>query len=197
MILQISSGQGPCECELAVKKLYNALSKEFSVTLLESHKSKQKYCDGYTSLSFSTDEDLSFLNGTVEWICKSPYRPNHGRKNWFVDVSVIPNVSSVNASGKIRVEYFHCSGNGGQNVNKVETGVRLIHENTGIIVTATEERSQALNKKVAEEKLALAIQKMKNDALQSHKENAWARHKKIVRGNPVRIYEGVEFKLKK
>lgn len=89
MIIQISSGQGPAECELAVCKLFETLKKEYpNIKEISSHKSR--FSDCYTSIMFETEDDLSNLEGTIQWICQSPFRPNHRRKNWFVDVSIIP-----------------------------------------------------------------------------------------------------------
>lgn len=75
---------------------------------------------------FSTDDDLSNLEGTVQWICESSFRPHHKRKNWYVDVSIITEAPQICKDQDIRFERFHCGGNGGQNVNKVETGVGSI-----------------------------------------------------------------------
>lgn len=193
MIIQISSGQGPVECELAVSKLLTALQKEFSdIEVLSKHTSKTKDC--YTSIIFSTENDLSHLEGSIQWICQSPFRPNHKRKNWFVDVSIIPEVENICTDQEIRMERFHCGGKGGQNVNKVETGIRLIHIPTGIVVTSTAERTQQLNKKDALNKLNIILKEKTKLAKQKQINTAWQEHNKIVRGNPVRIYTGSEFK---
>ena len=144
---------------------------------------------------FSTEEDLSGLEGTIQWICESPFRPHHKRKNWYVDVSIIPEVPQICKDQDIRFERFHCGGNGGQNVNKVETGVRLIHIPTGITVTSTAERSQLQNRKNALDKLnlILAEKEAANHAKQTN--DAWREHTKIVRGNPVRVYKGMKFNI--
>lgn len=192
MLLQISSGQGPVECELAVAKLAKELEKELNAEIIEKRDSR--FSDGYISVLMECKEDVSFLEGTIQWVCKSPIRPNHRRKNWFVDISIIPEVESVNMNKNIRFERFHCGGNGGQNVNKVETGVRLIHIPTGIAVTSTAERSQLQNRKDAMRKLMAKLAE-KNKNLQAKQTNeAWQQHTQLVRGNPVKVYKGEKFK---
>lgn len=65
MIVQISSGQGPAECELAVCKLFGALKKEYpDIEELSSHRSRNQGC--LTSVLFFTERDLSHLEGSVQ-----------------------------------------------------------------------------------------------------------------------------------
>lgn len=195
MIVQISSGQGPAECELAVVKLFNSLKSEYKdIELIQKHDAKTPGC--CTSIMFSTDEDLSALEGTIQWICESPFRPHHKRKNWYVDVSIIPEQEIICQDNNIRFERFHCGGKGGQNVNKVETGVRLVHIPTGITVTSTAERSQFQNRKNALDKLNLILANMEAAGQAKQINDAWKEHTQIVRGNPVRIYKGISFTRK-
>ena len=196
MIIQLSSGQGPKECEFAVGKLFETLKKEYpDIEMLSSHVSRDSKEGCYTSILFYTECDLSGLEGTILWVCKSPYRANHKRKNWYVDVSVIPETEPGVDDTEIRFERFHCGGKGGQNVNKVETGVRLTHIATGISVTSTIERSQYLNRKKALAKLNAVLQQKEQDKRQKQIDSAWREHNRIIRGNPVRTYQGKEFKL--
>ena len=148
MVIQISSGQGPVECEILVEKFFAELKREYpDICVVDRHQSR--FSSYPTSIMFETEAEIFELEGTVQWVCHSPVRKNHKRKNWFADVRVIPEEELICTNRDIRFEYFHCGGKGGQNVNKVETGVRAIHIPTGITTTSTRQRSQLLNKKDA------------------------------------------------
>lgn len=198
MILQISSGMGPVECRVAVGGIYRALKKEFSdIEMITAVKGEVE--GAFSSIVFSSVQDLSRLEGTMQWICKSKYRPGHKRKNWFVDVSIIPEPEEISeklTSDTVRIEKFHSGGPGGQNVNKVETGVRVIHIPTGITVSSTRERSQFANKQDALKKLSAVLREMNETNKDLQKTDAWSKHAQIVRGNPIRVYEGEKFELR-
>ena len=190
MIFQISAGQGPEECELAAGRIFEALQKEFpQIVKISGKTGKGKGC--YESITFSADSSLAFLEGT----CPSPFRPGHKRKNWFIDISIIPERKDIREDGDYRIEKFHCGGNGGQNVNKVETGIRIVHIPTGITAVSTEERSQYRNKQRAMEKIDARLADLKRQRAAEQKKQAWREHSRIVRGNPVRVYTGMEFSL--
>ncbi len=196
MIVQISSGQGPAECEIAVSKLLEALKVECpDIEVLSKHHSR--FSGGLTSVMFETGHDLSELEGSVQWICKSPLRPYHKRKNWFVDVSIIGEIEEICRDGDIRIEKFHSGGKGGQNVNKVETGVRIIHLPTGITVSSTAQRSQYQNRQQCMKRLNAILNERERKAKGKQKNDAWKEHTRIVRGNPVRVYEGLNFKRRR
>lgn len=205
MILQLSSGQGPAECELAVCKLYETLCREYpDIKLLDQHAAHTPGC--CTSIRFQTECDLSALEGSILWICQSPFRPHHKRKNWFVDVSILDRSNSSAPSGQkdaddlsvlpdadLHISFFHCGGKGGQNVNKVATGVRLTHIPTGLCVTSTAQRSQQQNRQDALLKLKKLLRQQKLAEQEQAVNAAWREHTRIVRGDPVRTYTGMAF----
>ena len=196
MIFQISSGNGPAECELAVGKLANALRLEIPDMKIISEVNS-KYTNCYKSVVVSTDQDVSYLQGTIKWIAQSPFRPKHKRKNWFIDVRLFDEKDKVDFSeDDIRFQTFHCGGPGGQNVNKVETGVRATHIPSGMSVTSTDERSQYLNKKTAISRLRVLLDDQNHEEEHVAKQNMWMQHKLLERGNPIRTYVGIEFTLR-
>ena len=192
MRVQISSGQGPAECELAVGLLFKQLQRErMDIRLIQSVRGRN--AGGYSSILFETEEDVRELEGSVLWVCKSPFRPEHKRKNWYIDVSMLEQLPDVAEDMQLCFKTFRSGGKGGQHVNKVETGVRVIHIPTGISVVSTEARSQHMNKKLAINRLCDILSEKNLENRQKEKELAWLEHTRLERGNPVRIYDGMKF----
>lgn len=191
MRIQISSGQGPEECELAVGLFYQALRREVEdVQMVSCVKGRR---GGFSSVVLEAEADWSGLEGSVLWVCKSPLRPGHKRKNWYIDVSILEEIPRTSREMQVRFETFRSGGKGGQNVNKVETGVRVVHIPTGIAVVSTEARSQHMNKQIALNRLCDILADRDLQCARREKELAWMEHNRLERGNPVRIYEGREF----
>ena len=194
MKLQISSGQGPAECELAVGKFALVLCEEFNNTAVKQKTSGiNESC--YKSIIIESECDLSFLDGTVKWICQSPFRPNHKRKNWFIDVSPITSLENIDFDDeKIRFDTFRSGGKGGQHVNKVETGVRATYLPLNISAISTDERSQYMNKKRALERLKKLVAEHEADVKRVTEQSNWMEHTRLIRGNALRVYGGISFK---
>ena len=197
MQIQISSGRGPAECEMAVAKFVEVLQKEFDgIAVKSTCLGAYKGC--FKSVVIESERDLSFLEGSVKWICpisENPFRPNHKRKNWFIDVSVIGRHERLGFDDElVRFDTFHSGGKGGQHVNKVETGVRATYVPLRVSATSTDGRSQHMNKKLALERLRKMIsQQDTNNSLALDHIN-WLEHTRIERGNEGRVYEGISFK---
>ena len=189
---QISSGQGPTECELAVSLLIRALREEFpALTIVTTVPGIRPDC--FRSVRVG-GADLSALEGTVKWFCPSPYRPGHKRKNWFVDVS--PCTRSQTAAFDetlVRFETFRSGGKGGQHVNKVETGVRAIYIPTGLTAVSTDGRSQHMNKNIALDRLCQVLSRQNADGAEVANALNRLEHYRLERGQPVRVYEGMDF----
>lgn len=201
MIFRISSGiNPPPECNMAIDLFYKRLIKEIKdIKLIDSKKSK--FSDYNSSITFMTDDKkIKEYIGTIEWICESPIRKGHKRKNWFISLSEIPEVKIVDSdinSSNIKIDIFRSSGNGGQSVNTTNSAVRVTHIPTGIVVENQDERSQYMNKKKCLEELNYRLNEIqkKNKAFQDNE--SWKIGNNVIRGNPIKIYEGLNFKLRK
>lgn len=81
-------------------------------------------------------------------------------RNVWVSVAEIYPTDRASLERDCDIQYFIATGPGGQHRNKVETGVRMTHRPTGIVVTATERRSQHANREAAYERMAERLEEM-------------------------------------
>lgn len=200
ILLQLSSAQGPEECCLAVKKALDRLIKEaaqqdVALTLLETEPGR--YPDTLRSALVSLDgSHAQALSerwcGTLQWICPSPYRPNHGRKNWFIGVGRF-SVNEDAQSDEIRFETLRSSGPGGQHVNKTDSAVRATHLASGISVKVQSERSQHANKRLALLLIAWRLEQQRQNDNAAMKSQRRMFHHQIERGDPRRTFKGMAF----
>lgn len=206
--LQISSGRGPAECQLAVAKLTDVLMREarasgLACEVLDVVDGDARGAALSTLLSLEGEGARCFAlstSGSVQWICASPVRPGHKRKNWFVGVELLapPDVAAETLRPQdVTFEAMRASGPGGQHVNKTESAVRATHKPTGLVATAREERSQTMNKKLALARLAAMLASGAAAAKSNAERERWAQHDALERGRPVRTFEGPHFKEKR
>jgi peptide chain release factor len=203
--MQITSGRGPAECQLAVAKLADVLVREaqaagLACEVLEAVAGDVRGALLSALLSLEGEGGRTFAarsQGSVQWICPSPVRPTHKRKNWFVGVDVLAppeaGQGEVKASDVV-FEAMRASGPGGQHVNKTESAVRATHKPTGLVVVAREERSQAMNRKLALARLAALMAEGAATAKAGADRERWAQHDALERGAPVRTFKGPEFR---
>ena len=144
---------------------------------------------------------LSAERGVHRLVRLSPYDPAHARHTSFALVEAIP-AAEEEAEVTIKLEdlkidFFHASGHGGQNVQKVATAVRLTHLPTGTIATCQNERSQHQNREFAMRILRARLLALQNE--QRAEEVARLRGERISPefGNQIRSYVLHPYKLVK
>jgi peptide chain release factor len=148
--LQVTSGQGPDECAWVVRHVMDQILREevavgHDVRILETVSGGRP--DTYKSVLLALEgenlqKSINSGHGTIQRVGRSPFRPDHKRKNWFVGVDVFaPPEESIIREHEFKVESMRSSGPGGQRTNKTESAVRIAHVPTGISAVAQEERS--------------------------------------------------------
>lgn len=159
IIIEIRAGAGGDEAALFAGDLFRmycryAQKKGWQVSVLDSHSGEK---GGYKKISFQVKgegvREALCKEGGVHRVQRVPQTEKGNRIHTSTaSVAVLPLPSNQELKIKpsdVKMDFFHSSGPGGQNVNKRQTAVRLTHIPTGIVVSSQESRSLKQNKQSA------------------------------------------------
>lgn len=207
-VMQITAGAGGTEsCDWAsmLFRMYKMWAEKNDYQYKELNVQEGDAAGIKTAtLQFEGEFPFGFLkgeNGVHRLVRISPFDSNSRRHTSFASVYVYPLVDDsieVNIDpSTISWDTFRSGGKGGQHVNKVESGVRLHHEPSGIVIENTESRSQKANKDRALQLLRSQLHEIEMEKKVEKKEAIEAGKKKIEWGSQIRNYVLHPYKMVK